>query len=115
MKVIIAGSRNCTNKWTLQRAIDACGLEITEVVSGTCRGVDTMGEQWAQHNNVPIKRFPPDWEKSGKAAGPIRNKQMAEYADALILLWNPEKSRGSRSMYNEAKKLDLVICSVIIS
>ena len=39
-----------------------------------------------------------------KAAGPIRNRQMAEYADYLIAFWDGE-SRGTRNMIETMKKL----------
>ncbi len=60
-----------------------------------------------------LKEFPPDWEKHGKAAGPIRNKEMAEYADALLLIWDG-KSRGSASMKKEMEKLEKPIYEVIL-
>lgn len=78
---------------------------ITEIVSGTCSGIDLLGEQYAKdmlHAN--IKRFPADWKTYGKSAGPIRNRQMANYADALLLIWDGE-SKGSASMYRIMKSL----------
>lgn len=59
------------------------------------------------------KEFPADWKAHGKAAGPIRNKQMAEYADALLLIWDGE-SKGSASMKNEMLKLNKPVYEVII-
>ena len=48
--------------------------------------------------------FPADWDKHGRAAGPIRNKQMADYADVLIAVWDG-KSRGTKNMIDEMNKL----------
>ena len=75
-------------------------------MSGTARGVDRFGEQWAIENNVAIKPFPADWDTYGKRAGYLRNTQMAEYADALIAVWDGE-SRGTKHMIDEAKKESL--------
>lgn len=97
MKVIIAGSRNVTQYSLVVEAIKRSGYKITEVVSGCAVGVDRLGEQWAMANNIPIKEMPADWKHDGKAAGPIRNKQMAEYADAAIVIWDGQ-SRGTRNM-----------------
>ena len=106
MKTIIAGSRMITDPFLLEEAIGLSGFKITEVVSGTCRGVDKMGEDWAKRNDIPIKQFPPVWGMFGRSAGPLRNATMANYADALIALWD-NKSRGTKNMIDVANKLGL--------
>lgn len=53
--------------------------------------------------DIPVKRFPADWDRHGRAAGPIRNCQMAQYADALIAIWDG-KSRGTKNMIDEMNK-----------
>lgn len=103
MKTIIAGSRSIPDPYhRIAQAIKDSGFEITEVVSGTCRGVDLNGELYAKCNNLPVKRFPADWEKHGKSAGPIRNCEMAKYAEALIAIWDG-KSSGTKDMIDKAK------------
>ena len=67
---------------------------------GCARGVDSLGEDWAIKNNIPVKQFPADWEYFGKSAGIVRNKQMAEYAEAAIVVWDG-KSMGSKNMIRE--------------
>ena len=71
------------------------------MVSGTARGVDSLGEAWAKHNNIPIKQFPADWTKHGKSAGYLRNQIMAEYAEACIVFWDGE-SKGAKHMFDIA-------------
>lgn len=78
-------------------AVARSGYTITEVVSGCATGIDRLGEQWARANNIPIKEMPADWNTHGKSAGPQRNRAMAEYADAAIVVWDG-KSHGSRNM-----------------
>ena len=108
MKVIIAGSRSIINYRAVRSAIERVGIEITEVVSGTARGVDKLGERWAAENNIPIKRFPADWNKHDKRAGYLRNVEMAEYADALIAIWDGE-SKGTKHMIDIAIKNGLSV------
>lgn len=108
MKTIIAGSRSITDYDALLRAIGQAGWKITEVLSGGTTGVDRMGERWAKENGVPVRMFPADWIKYGKSAGPIRNMQMAEQADALIVLWDG-KSKGAKSMIRIAREVGLPI------
>lgn len=97
MKVIIAGSRSLQSWKAVKNAVKRSGFEITEVVSGGAFGIDMLGEKWAAENNIPIKQFRPDWKKYGRSAGPIRNKEMAKYADALIAIWD-KKSKGTKNM-----------------
>lgn len=99
MKIIIAGSRDMpfSDFATIQTAIDASGFNVTEVVSGTAKGADSLGAHWAMLHNVPVKEFPADWESNHHSAGFIRNKQMAEYADGLIVFIY-YKSHGSKHM-----------------
>jgi len=112
LKTIIAGSRGIESYETVKHAIfnaSMCGVpEITEVVSGTARGVDLLGEKYARDNGIPIKKFPAQWSKFGKSAGYKRNEEMAEYADALISVWDG-KSKGSKHMINIAKEHGLEI------
>lgn len=110
MKTVIAGSRT-VSKDDVEDAMQECPFtrDITTVVSGTARGADTYGEEWAGVWGVNIVRFPADWNRFGrKAAGMIRNKEMAEFSDALIAVWDG-KSPGTKNMIANAKHLDLIV------
>ena len=103
MRVIIAGSRSFCNDAAVREAIRASGFQIFEIVSGGARGVDKSAERVATQNRLPIRRFPARWDDQGKKAGPLRNLEMASYADALIAIWDG-KSRGTRHMIDAMKK-----------
>lgn len=110
-KTIIAGSRTIDDYAELEKAIVDSGLEISFVISGNASGVDKMGERWAREHARSLSGlwiFKADWEKYGKRAGHIRNKEMSEVADALILLWDGY-SRGSANMLEIAKAKKLFI------
>ena len=108
MRVIIAGSRGITDYKQVEAAYLSSNIPITEIVSGGARGVDALGEQVAKNFGIPIKVFPADWDKHGKRAGPLRNIQMAEYADGLIAIWDG-KSKGTKHMIDQANKQGLVV------
>ena len=118
MRVIIAGGRDIT---PAQRTItDAArrlemkhGDGITHIVTGCATGVDRAGEKWARQHMCHVVRFPADWKQHGRAAGPLRNREMAQNADALILIWDG-KSRGSASMKREAEARGLHIEEVVV-
>lgn len=112
MKVIIAGSRGVTDLAQIYDAVVASKFDVTEVVSGTAKGVDKLGEVYASQTLIPVKRFPAQWKdlevpgaviKQGQygpynaLAGFHRNQRMAEYADALIAVWNGT-SNGTKHM-----------------
>lgn len=99
-KLIIAGSRHVSiSPEDITGYLHDHGIveTIQEVVCGCANGADSAGELWAKHNGIPVKHFAADWSAHGKAAGPIRNKQMAEYGDELLLIWDGQ-SPGSKSM-----------------
>ena len=109
MKLIIAGGRDLTDISYILAGIELMVSEITEVVSGknegtkdplgfmVTPGADALGEEWADSKGIPVMPFYPDWRAYGKAAGPIRNKAMAVYADMLLAVWDG-KSKGTHNM-----------------
>lgn len=112
MKVIIAGPRDFTPDVDRVRlALERSGFDVTEIVSGHAwRGVDRAGEHYAEARGIPLRRFPAQWSEHGHAAGPIRNRQMAEYADALVVLKRVgPPSRGTGSMMLEAKRAGIPV------
>lgn len=108
MKTIIAGSRNITDYNDAVSAIKKSGFAITEIVSGGAKGVDALGERYGMDNNIPVRVFPADWENNGRGAGHIRNTQMAEYAEALIAIWDGT-SPGTFNMIQTAKNKGLKV------
>jgi hypothetical protein len=108
-RVIIAGGRDfddfrflckkCMKK--LQNKTDVT------IVSGAAKGADQLGEKFANFMGYDIKRFPANWDL-GLVAGMLRNRDMAEYADALIAFWDG-KSKGTKNMIEEAQKRNLQV------
>ncbi|MEI6388155.1 MAG: SLOG family protein [Spirochaetota bacterium] len=107
MKVIVAGSRSITDLSVVEEAIHLSGFTITEVVCGDARGVDSLGEEWADLHDVPVKHFPADWSQ-GKMAGFSRNNHMADYAEALVAVWD-SKSKGTGHMIAIARSRKLPV------
>lgn len=123
LRVIIAGSRDFDD---FPKLMDSCTdilSQITEqhndldkirIVSGTARGADRLGEQYAKIAGHGVSRFPADWDTFGRAAGYVRNTQMAKYAIAdrnygvLIAFWDG-KSKGTKHMIDLAEKNGLEV------
>lgn len=88
MKLIIAGSRDLPNaKETVMRVFAHYFFRWPdEIVHGANGYVDQAAADLATEVGIAQRAFPADWETHGKAAGPIRNAQMAEYADVLLAI-----------------------------
>lgn len=113
-RVIIAGTRDFNDYELLKSYCDymlskkvESGEEIV-VLSGGASGADALGEQYAKERGYNILHYPAQWDKYGRRAGPMRNRQMADNADALIAYWDGE-SRGTKNMIEEAKKRGLMV------
>lgn len=109
MKTIIAGSRNITDFSLLKQVIIHSKFIITEVVCGGAKGVDSLGKFWGDNiGKVPVKLFLAQWNIFGKSAGYKRNVEMANYAEAAILIWDGF-SKGTQHMIDIAFKKDMII------
>lgn len=78
-------------------SIDPIRARPLEVISGTARGADLCGEEFAHFYQLPVVRMPADWNLQGKGAGPIRNRAMAERATHGLGFWHRESS-GTANM-----------------
>lgn len=116
MKLIIAGSRTVSDhtfvRSKVNNILNWLNIKPTEVVSGCAIGADLAGESYATVMNIPITKMPADWNKYKKAAGVIRNSEMADYGDIAIVFWDG-KSPGSKNMISQMNKRNK-ICIVVM-
>ena len=114
MKLIIAGSRHLDiTEADIDLALIQFQLVPTMIISGGCpTGADVAAKKYAQSNKVEYKEFIAQWDKYGKAAGPIRNHAMSFEGDALLLIWDG-KSRGSDNMRQQMKVMKKEIFEII--
>lgn len=108
-RVIIAGGRNFDDFRFLSKKCMKKLQNKTDVVvvSGAANGADQLGEKFAKFMGYEIKQFPANWEL-GPIAGMLRNKEMAEYADALIAFWDGE-SKETKHMIDLATEYNLQV------
>lgn len=110
LKIIVAGGRDFSDYNRMIDVLDNLFARYQpkeiEIVCGEAKGADSLGKRYAKEHGCAIKSFPADWKKNGKAAGPIRNEEMAVYADAAVVFWDC-MSKGSLDMINRAKAHNL--------
>lgn len=76
-------------------------LKVTAVIHGGCEGADMCAAQWATKRGIPAQEFAADWNKYGKAAGPIRNQRMLDEGKPDVVLVFPGGS-GTADMTRRA-------------
>ena len=99
----MAGCRNLTNEKDIEKVLRQYIAVKDIIITGGCRGVDRVAHDYARRYFCDTEVYEADWDKHGKAAGPIRNRKMAEDADQLVAIWDG-KSRGTKNMIDEALK-----------
>lgn len=108
-KLIVAGSRGWTNEELMLEKLREFTTKYIDsqrriiIISGTARGADTMGEKIAHEWDIDVHRMPADWSTHKKAAGYIRNEEMALVANGCLICWDGG-SKGSYHMYSLAQK-----------
>ncbi len=123
LRIIVAGGRDFQNYNLLSSTLETYIREMQSMnisenqivfISGTARGADTLGEQFARQQNYIVKQFPANWNLFGKRAGYIRNEQMAKYSVAngnrgvLFAFWDGQ-SKGTKHMIELARKYSLEV------
>lgn len=129
VRIIVAGCRDFTNYTRIKSELDIfinflykSGFKKSDIllISGGAKGVDSFAERYAKENHFKMKCFQADWDKYGRAAGPIRNETMAKYAaengfglSYLYAFWD-RKSRGTKNMIETAKKYKIPVTIISI-
>lgn len=102
--VAIIGSRDFMDADYLSECMGELPRNIHKVVSGGAAGADTIGVLWAASKDIKFDEFIPDYDKYGKAAPFVRNRQIIEACDVVVAFWDG-KSTGTAHALGEAFKL----------
>lgn len=123
MRVLVCGSRHFNDIDLLWKVLDefADTNAIETVIHGDARGADRMAGRWAnsryQKDGSYIRewKFPADWNRLGKAAGSIRNRQMlVEGQPDHVIAFLAPNSRGTKNMIDQATKAGIPVTVVNI-
>lgn len=98
MKVAVIGSRGLT-----ANVGEYIPDECHEIVSGGAKGIDKCAEIFAVERRLKLTVFLPDYQRYGRGAPIVRNKQIVDYADFVLAFWDGI-SRGTKSVIDYCKK-----------
>lgn len=102
MNVAIVGSRDWKYIDLVRAAVKSLDKDDV-VISGGARGVDTIAENFAKKRGLEVLIFEADWDRHGKAAGYIRNKEIVKAADRIIA-FQLDESKGTQHTIDLARK-----------
>ena len=109
MKILITGSRYWnTNEdwWKINNVLHDATVATDILIAGGAPGVDTLAAQWAR-TALPNRRcliLRAQWDIHGKAAGPIRNREMLDLQPDIVIAFhdNLAQSKGTKDCVEEA-------------
>lgn len=105
MKVLVCGGRTYADYDKVKAVLDRTHKKypITLIIQGGAKGADFLAKRWASENLIPMKEYKADWDKYGKAAGHLRNRQMLELGNpdlVVAFLGGP----GTTNMIEQSEK-----------
>ena len=109
MRLLICGSRHWSDYSTILLKMFAITFLVHSddvvVIDGAARGADEMGHRAGVHMGFETLRFPADWVRYGRSAGPVRNRQMLiSGAVDYVLAFPLRGSIGTWDMIRKARK-----------
>ena len=111
MKVIVCGSRDWDDIWFLWDVLGQQEPKISFLIQGGAKGADEHARSWAKAHEVPQQEYEADWNKHGKAAGPIRNQKMLDEGKPDVVIAFPG-GRGTADMVRRAKAAGVEVIEV---
>ncbi len=109
-RILITGSRTWPDKMRLWSEIEKVVAAKNEhdfrviIVHGTAPGADSMAGELAKFKEWSEERHPADWEKYGRRAGFVRNKEMVDLGADVCIGFVHNNSRGASMTVDLAQK-----------
>jgi hypothetical protein len=109
MRILVSGSRECLNYEYMSKILSDYTDAETVIIHGGARGADSMAGKYASEKGLKVQVYPADWNKHGKAAGPIRNQQMLDEGKPDMVIAFPGDGNGTWNMINIARKANVPV------
>lgn len=115
MRILVAGSRAFDDRdllyMILNEKVPVNRIGLDTIIQGFSKGPDRMAYDWARFRRLDIETYLPDWRKHGKAAGPIRNKEMIySKPDLVLIFYGPYgETRGTKNTEDLAREAGIPV------
>lgn len=112
-RVLVCGGRDYADEQQLHAVLNEAHelCPFTCLIHGAASGADTLAADWALIHGVPCSAYPANWDRHGKAAGPIRNQQMLEQGKPHMVIAFPGKS-GTANMIQQAEAAGVTVVRI---
>lgn len=115
MRVLVCGGRDYADWHELSSHLARLRLEAPHdtltIIQGGAKGADGMAREWCEAYHVAYINYPADWERHGRAAGPIRNQRMLDDGRPELVLAFPG-GRGTADMIGRALKAGVRVVQI---
>lgn len=108
MKILVCGGRNFKDRVTVFTALDFYANGAERIIHGNAPGADRLAEEWAEGRGIWCVAYSADWQKHGKAAGPLRNQMMLDMERPSLVVAFPG-GRGTADMIARARKAGVTV------
>lgn len=109
-RILVTGGRDYDDAETVARVLGE--LQPSEIAQGGANGADRLAALWAHDTGTWCVTFPADWAKHGRAAGPIRNRQMLDQFKPDLVVAFPG-GRGTEHMVRYADSCGVPVLRVV--
>ena len=114
MRILVCGSRHYHEQEQLfailDKEVEESPYDPVIIITGMAKGADTLAWMWAKSRKMICEEYPADWEKHGRSAGPIRNRQMLKEGNPdLVIAFLAPDSRGTKDMVKAATEAGIQI------
>jgi hypothetical protein len=107
--IMVTGSRDWEDAALIERVLDKwrtrSALPLVLIHGGCPTGADNLADAWARKHGVRVQRFPAQWARYGRRAGPRRNAEMVKLpALSVVCAFSRNHSPGTENAIRLAKQ-----------
>jgi hypothetical protein len=110
-RILVTGSRYFDDAVAVEQALvrAAFGRHDVVIIHGDAPGADRLAKEAARIYGWAVESHPADWGRHGKAAGPLRNAEMAAAGADICVAFPLQHSRGTYDMIDKARKAGIPV------